>query len=129
MTDASQICSVDEVIDWMTTLAEFRLFGIEEPTACDDVLDFVRISKAMGQLGIGVAAGEQIPSPVICKQMLASGALTHCQVDATRLAGVNDVMAVIIMAAHFDIPVCSHGGGLGLCTMIRHYTIWDQIAV
>ena len=61
--------------------------------------------------------------------MLASGALTHCQIDATRLAGVNDVMAVILMAAHFNIPVCPHGGGIGLCNMIRHYAIWDQIAV
>nr|MCH9748863.1 mandelate racemase/muconate lactonizing enzyme domain-containing protein [Alphaproteobacteria bacterium] len=129
MTDANQIWGVDEAIDWMTALAEFRPFWIEEPTARDDVLGFVRISKAMGQLGIGVAAGEQIPSPVIFKQMLASGALTHCQIDATRLAGVNDVMAVILMAAHFNIPVCPHGGGIGLCNMIRHYAIWDQIAV
>ena len=83
----------------------------------------------MGQLGIGVATGEQIPSPVIFKQMLASGALTHFQVDGTRLAGVNDVMAVILMAAHFDIPVYPHCGGIGLCNMIRHYAIWDQIAV
>jgi L-fuconate dehydratase len=129
MTDANQIWGVDEAINWMTALAEFRPFWIEEPTARDDVLGFVRISKAMGQLGIGVAAGEQIPSPVIFKQMLASGALTHCQIDATRLAGVNDVMAVILMAAHFNIPVCPHGGGIGLCNMIRHYAIWDQIAV
>jgi|GEM_PF-851738 len=83
----------------------------------------------MGQLGIGVATGEQIPSPVIFKQMLASGALTHFQVDGTRLAGVNDVMAVILMAAHFDIPVYPHCGGIGFCNMIRHYAIWDQIAV
>ena len=129
MTDANQIWSVNEAIDWMTKLAEFGPFWIEEPTARDDVLGFVRISNAMKKLNIGVAAGEQIPSPVIFKQMLASGALTHCQVDATRLAGVNDVMAVILMAAHFNIPVCPHGGGIGLCNMIRHYAIWDQIAV
>ena len=61
--------------------------------------------------------------------MLANGALTHCQIDATRLAGVNDVLAVILMAAHFGIPVCPHGGGIGLNNMIRHYAIWDQIAV
>ena len=129
MTDANQIWSVDEAIEWMTALAEFKPFWIEEPTARDDVLGFVRISQAMEKLGIGVAAGEQIPSPVIFKQMLASGALTHCQVDATRLAGVNDVMAIILMAAHFNIPVCPHGGGIGLCNMIRHYAVWDQIAV
>lgn len=129
MTDANQIWGVDEAIEWMTELAKFRPFWIEEPTARDDVQGFVRISEAMRPYGIGVAAGEQIPSPVIFKQMLASGALTHCQIDATRLAGVNDVLAVILMAAHFDIPVCPHGGGIGLNNMIQHYAIWDQIAV
>ncbi|MCJ8309622.1 MAG: fuconate dehydratase [Hyphomicrobiales bacterium] len=129
MTDANQIWGVDEAIEWMSALSEFRPFWIEEPTARDDVQGFVRIASEMEPLGIGVAAGEQIPSPVIFKQMLASGALTHCQIDATRLAGVNDVMAVILMAAKFKVPVCPHGGGIGLCNMIRHYAIWDQVAV
>ena len=61
--------------------------------------------------------------------MLASGALTHCQIDATRLAGVGDVLAVILIAAKFGVPVCPHGGGIGLCNMIRHYALFDQIAV
>ena len=129
MTDANQIWGVDEAIEWMENLAQFNPYWIEEPTARDDVQGFVRIANAMKQMGIGVAAGEQIPSPVIFKQMLASGALTHCQVDATRLAGVNDVLAVILIAAKFNVPVCPHGGGIGLCNMIRHYAIWDQIAV
>lgn len=129
MTDANQIWGVDTAVEWMTSLAPFKPYWIEEPTARDDVQGFVRIAQAMKPLGIGVAAGEQIPSPVIFKQMLATGALTHCQIDATRLAGVNDVLAVILMAAHFDVPVCPHGGGIGLCNMIRHYAIWDQIAV
>ena len=129
MTDANQIWGVAEAIEWMSALAEFKPYWIEEPTARDDVQGFVRIAQALKPLGIGVAAGEQIPSPVIFKQMMASGALTHCQVDATRLAGVNDVLAVILMAAKSDIPVCPHGGGIGLCNMIRHYAIWDQVAV
>ena len=129
MTDANQIWGVDEAIEWMNALAEFRPYWIEEPTARDDVQGFVRIADAMKPLGIGVAAGEQIPSPVIFKQMLASGALTHCQIDATRLGGVNDVLAVILIAAKLDIPVCPHGGGIGLCNMIRHFAIWDQVAV
>ena len=129
MTDANQIWGVDEAIEWMTELTKFSPFWIEEPTARDDVHGFIRIAKAMQPYGIGVAAGEQIPSPVIFKQMLANGALTHCQIDATRLAGVNDVLAVILMAAHFGIPVCPHGGGIGLNNMTRHYAIWDQIAV
>lgn len=129
MTDANQIWGVDEAIEWMSALAEFQPYWIEEPTARDDVLGFIRIAEAMRPHSIGVAAGEQVPSPVIFKQMLANGALTHCQIDATRLAGVNDVLAVILMAAKFDVPVCPHGGGIGLCNMIRHYAIWDQIAV
>ena len=129
MTDANQIWGVDESIEWMLQLTAFRPYWIEEPTARDDVLGFVKIREALKPHGIGVAAGEQVPSPVIFKQLLKSGALTHCQIDATRLAGVNDVIAVILMAAKFGIPVCPHGGGIGLCNMIQHYSIWDQIAV
>jgi L-fuconate dehydratase len=129
MIDANQIWGVEEAIEWMGALAEFRPHWIEEPTARDDVLGLMRIREAMAAHGIGVAAGEQVPSPVIFKQMLAGGALSHCQIDATRLAGVNDVLAVILMAAKFGVPVCPHGGGIGLCNMIRHYAIFDQIAV
>lgn len=129
MTDANQIWGVDEAIDWMLQLVDARPFWIEEPTARDDVLGFVKIREALKPHGIGIAAGEQVPSPVIFKQLLASGALTHCQIDATRLGGVNDVMAVVLLAAKYNIPVCPHGGGIGLCNMIRHYSLWDQIAV
>jgi len=121
MTDANQIWGVDEAIEWMRALAEFRPYWIEEPTARDDVRGLVRIAEALRPLGVGVAAGEQVPSPVIFKQMLAGGALSHCQIDATRLAGVNDVLAVILMATRYGVPVCPHGGGIGLCNMIRHY--------
>ena len=129
MTDANQIWGVDEAIEWMQHLTEFHPYWIEEPTARDDVLGFIKIREKLKPHNIGVAAGEQVPSPVIFKQLLKSGALTHCQIDATRLAGVNDVIAVILMAAKFGIPVCPHGGGIGLCNMIQHYSIWDQIAV
>jgi L-fuconate dehydratase len=97
MTDANQIWGVNEAIEWMKHLKDYQPYWIEEPTARDDVLGFVQIRKAMQPFGIGVAAGEQVPSPVIFKQLLKSGALTHCQIDATRLAGVNDVMAVILI--------------------------------
>lgn len=129
MTDANQIWGVDEAIHWMQQLTEFRPYWIEEPTARDDVLGFVKIRQSLSPYNIGVAAGEQVPSPVIFKQLLASGALTHCQIDAIRLGGVNDVIAVILIAAHLGVPVCPHGGGIGLCNMIRHYAIWDQLAV
>ena len=129
MTDANQIWGVDEAIEWMLQRTDTRPFWIEEPTARDDVLGFIKIREALRPHGIGVAAGEQVPSPVIFKQLLASGALTHCQIDATRLGGVNDLIAVILLAAKYKTPVCPHGGGIGLCNMIRHYSFWDQIAV
>jgi L-fuconate dehydratase len=129
MLDANQVWGVDEAIDYMQQLVQFRPTWIEEPTARDDVLGCLKIAKAMEKYGIGVAAGEQVPSPVIFKQLLASGAIRYCQIDATRLAGVNDVMAVILMAAKYKVAVCPHGGGIGLCNMIPHYALWDQICV
>ena len=129
MTDANQIWGVDEAIQRMVQLAEFRPHWIEEPTARDDVFGYRKIAEALAPHGIGVAAGEQVPSPVIFKQLLQADAIQFCQIDATRLAGVNDVLAVILLAAKHEIPVCPHGGGIGLCNMICHYALWDQIAV
>ena len=129
MLDANQVWGVDEAISHMEQLVDFNPTWIEEPTARDDVLGFVKISKSLEKFGIGVAAGEQVPSPVIFKQLITSGGIQFCQIDATRLGGVNDVLAVILMAAKYDIPVCPHGGGIGLCNMIQHYALWDQICV
>jgi len=129
MLDANQFWSVNEAINYMRELAPFRPIWIEEPTARDDVLGYLKIAQELAQYGIGVAAGEAVPSPVIFKQLLTSGAISYCQIDAIRLAGVNDVLAIILIAAKYDIPVCPHGGGIGLCNMIRHYALWDQICV
>lgn len=129
MLDANQVWGVDEAIKHMEALTEFRPTWIEEPTARDDVLGFVKIARALEKYGIGVAAGEQVPSPVIFKQLITSGAIQFCQIDATRLGGVNDVIAIILMAAKSNVPVCPHGGGIGLCNMIQHYAMWDQISV
>lgn len=129
MLDANQIWGVDEAIAYMEELAAFVPTWIEEPTARDDVLGYVKIARALEKHNIGVAAGEQVPSPVVFKQLITSNAIQYCQIDATRLAGVNDVLGVILMAAKYDVPVCPHGGGIGLCNMIQHYAIWDQICV
>jgi L-fuconate dehydratase len=129
MLDANQVWGVDEAIDHMKQLVEFRPHWIEEPTARDDVRGYQRIAEALAPYNIGVACGEQVPSPVIFKQLLESNAIQFCQIDATRLGGVNDVLAVILMAAKYKTPVCPHGGGIGLCNMIQHYALWDQIAV
>ncbi len=129
MLDANQVWSVDQAIAHMIELAPYRPLWIEEPTARDEVLGFAKIAEALDPYKIGIATGEQVPSPVIFKQLLASGSIAFCQIDATRMGGVNDVLAVILMAAKFGIPICPHGGGIGLCNMVQHYALWDQIAV
>ena len=129
MLDANQIWGVDEAIAHMEELTEFYPIWIEEPTARDDVEGHLKIKNALKKYDIGVATGEQVPSPVIFKQLLTTGAIDFCQIDATRLGGVNDVIAVILMAKKYNIPVCPHGGGIGLCNMIIHYALWDQITV
>ena len=129
MLDANQIWGVDEAITRMEELTEFNPIWIEEPTARDDVEGHLKIKNALKKYDIGVATGEQVPSPVIFKQLLTTGAIDFCQIDATRLGGVNDVIAVILMAKKYNIPVCPHGGGIGLCNMIIHYALWDQITV
>jgi L-fuconate dehydratase len=129
MVDANQIWGVKEAIDYMKEIADFGLLWIEEPTARDDVLAHQIIARELNAIGIGIAAGEQIPSPTLFKQMLTSGALQFCQIDAARMGGVNDVLAVILLAEKYSIPVCPHGGGIGLCNMIIHFAVWDQICV
>ena len=129
MVDCNQIWGVDEAIKYMKQLKEFKPLWIEEPTARDDVQGHIKISNALEEFDIKVAAGEQVPSPVIFKQLLQNNAIGFCQIDATRLGGVNDVLPIILMAKKFNVPVCPHGGGIGLCNMIVHYAIWDQIKV
>jgi L-fuconate dehydratase len=129
MVDCNQLWGVDEAIEYMNQLSEFNPIWIEEPTARDDVQGHVKITQALEESNIKVASGEQVPSPVIFKQLLQSGGIGFCQIDASRLGGVNDVLAVILMAKKFAVPICPHGGGIGLCNMIVHYAIWDQVKV
>ena len=129
MMDANQCWDVDEAIRQMRSLAEFRPWWIEEPTSPDDVLGHARIAKALEPLGIGVATGEACQNRVIFKQLLQAGALSFCQVDTCRLASVNEWLAVLLMAAKFNVPVCPHAGGVGLCEYAQHVSIFDYIAV
>jgi len=129
MIDANQVWGVKEAIDYVLQLSSFNIKWIEEPTARDDVEGHLVISKSLNRHGIGVAAGEQVPSPSLFKQMLTRGALQYCQVDASRMGGINDVFAIIIMAEKYNVPVCPHAGGIGLCNMVIHFSIWDQICV
>ena len=129
MVDANQVWDVDQAIDWMTELAFARPYWIEEPTSPDDVLGHARIARALQPLGIGVATGEHAQNRVLFKQFLQADAIAFCQIDACRLGGVNEVIAVLLMAAKAGVPVCPHAGGVGLCEYVQHLAFFDYIAV
>ena len=127
MLDANQIWDVDEAIRRIRDLARFDPLWIEEPTSPDDVLGHARIAQAIQP--IGVASGEAAPNRVIFKQLLQAEAIRFCQIDSCRLGGVNEVLAVLLMAAKFGVPVCPHGGGVGLCEHIQHLALIDYICI
>ncbi|WP_350275050.1 L-fuconate dehydratase [Kribbella sp. HUAS MG21] len=127
MIDANQVWDVPEAIEWVKALAEFDPLWIEEPTSPDDVLGHAAIRKAVAP--IGVASGEHGMNRVLFKQMFQAGALDFCQLDAARLGSVNEVLAVYLLAAWFDVPVCPHAGGVGLCELVQHLAIFDFVAV
>jgi L-fuconate dehydratase len=125
--DANQRWGVDEAIAWMAQLAEFDPYWIEEPTSPDDILGHATIARAVAP--IRVATGEHVHNRVMFKQFLQAGGLSVCQIDAARLGGVNEVLAVLLMAAEFGVPVCPHAGGVGLCELVQHLSAIDYIAV
>lgn len=127
MMDANQVWDVGQAIDWMKELARFKPLWIEEPTNPDDVLGHAEIARAVAP--VGVATGEHCHNRVMFKQFLQAGAMSFCQIDSCRLAGVNEVVAVLLMAAKFGVPVCPHAGGVGLCEYVQHLSIFDYISV
>jgi L-fuconate dehydratase len=127
MIDANQVWDVPQAIEWVNALAEFRPMWIEEPTSPDDVLGHAAIRRAVAP--IGVASGEHGMNRVLFKQMFQAGALDYCQLDAARLGSVNEVLAVYLLAKKFNVPVCPHAGGVGLCELVQHLSIFDYIAV
>jgi L-fuconate dehydratase len=127
MMDANQVWDVSEAIRWMKELSAFRPYWIEEPTSPDDVLGHARIARAIEP--IGVATGEHCQNRVMFKQLLQAGAISFCQIDSCRLGGVNEVLAVLLIAAKFGVPVCPHAGGVGLCEYVQHISLFDFIAV
>jgi len=127
MVDANQIWDVPEAIDWMKRLAEFDPLWVEEPTSPDDILGHASIARAIAP--IKVATGEHVHNRVMFKQMLQADALSFVQIDACRLAGVNEVVAVLLLAEKFGVPVCPHAGGVGLCELVVHLSAFDYIAV
>lgn len=129
MMDANQVWDVGEAIANMERLSEFKPWWIEEPTSPDDVLGHAEIARALAPYGIGVATGEHCQNRVVFKQLLQAGAMSFCQIDSCRLGGVNEILAVLLMAAKFGVPVCPHAGGVGLCEYVQHLSIFDYVAV
>ena len=127
MMDANQVWGVDEAIERMAPLAGFAPHWIEEPTSPDDILGHARIARELAP--IRVASGEHCHNAVMFKQFLQAGALGFCQIDSCRLAGVNEVVAVLLLADAFGVPVCPHAGGVGLCEYVQHISMFDYVAV
>jgi L-fuconate dehydratase len=127
MADANQVWDVPEAIDWMRHLQGANLRWIEEPTSPDDVLGHAEIRAAVAP--IGVATGEHCANRVLFKQLLQAEAIDYCQIDACRIGGLNEVLAVLLLAAHFGVPVCPHAGGIGLCEMVQHISVIDYVCV
>jgi L-fuconate dehydratase len=127
MMDANQCWDVGEAIAQMQALARYDPWWIEEPTCADDILGHAAIARAIAP--IAVATGEVCQNRVMFKQLMMAGSIRFCQVDTCRMGGVNEVLAVLLLAARFGIPVCPHTGGVGLCEYAQHVAIFDYVAV
>jgi L-fuconate dehydratase len=127
MMDANQKWDVGTAIRWMKSLAPFNPWWIEEPTSPDDILGHAAIAKAVAP--VKVATGEHCQNRVMFKQLMQAGAIGICQIDSCRVAGVNENLAILLMAAKFGIPVCPHAGGVGLCEYVQHLSMVDYLCI
>lgn len=125
--DANQRWNVDEAVTWTRALAEFDPYWVEEPTSPDDVLGHAAIRKAVAP--VKVATGEHVQNRIVFKQLLQAGAIDVLQIDAARVGGVNENLAILLLAAKFGIPVCPHAGGVGLCELVQHLSMFDYVAL
>ncbi|PTA45152.1 L-fuconate dehydratase [Micromonospora sp. RP3T] len=125
--DANQRWDVGEAIAWVRELARFDPWWVEEPTSPDDVLGHATIARAISP--VRVATGEHVQNRVVFKQLLQTGAISYLQLDAARVAGVNENVAILLLAAKFGVPVCPHAGGVGLCELVQHLSMFDFVAV
>jgi L-fuconate dehydratase len=125
--DANQVWDVPTAIGWVRALAPVRPAWIEEPTSPDDILGLARIRREVGP--VRVATGEHVANRVIFKQLLQAEAIDIMQIDACRVAGVNENIANLLLAAKFGVPVCPHAGGVGLCEIVQHLSMFDYVAV
>lgn len=125
--DANQVWDVPEAIAWVKGLQDDNIHWVEEPTSPDDILGHKAIQDGIAP--IRVATGEHVHNRIMVKQLLQAGAISFLQIDATRVAGVNENVAMIALAAKFNVPVCPHAGGVGLCEMVQHLAMFDSVAV
>jgi L-fuconate dehydratase len=125
--DANQVWDVPQAIEWINSLDDVNLHWVEEPTSPDDILGHAAIARAIAP--IRIASGEHVANRIIFKQMLQAKAISFLQIDASRVAGVNENIAMLLMAAKYGVPVCPHAGGVGLCEMVQHLAMFDFVAV
>ena len=125
--DANQRWDVPAAVEWVKRLAPWDPYWIEEPTSPDDILGHARIRREVSP--IKVATGEHVANRVIFKQLLQAGAVDVVQIDAARVGGINENIAILLLAAKFGVPVCPHAGGVGLCEMVQHLAMFDFVAV
>jgi L-fuconate dehydratase len=127
MIDANQVWEVDQAIDWVRGLAFAKPWFIEEPTSPDDIEGHRKIREGVAPMK--VATGEMCQNRIVFKQLIMRGAIDVVQIDACRLGGVNEVLAVLLMAAKYDLPVCPHAGGVGLCEYVQHLAMIDYVSI
>jgi L-fuconate dehydratase len=125
--DANQRWDVGQAIEWVAALARYDPYWVEEPTSPDDVLGHAAIARAIAP--IKVATGEHVQNRVVFKQLLQAKGLSFLQLDAARVGGVNENLAILLLAARFGVPVCPHAGGVGLCELVQHLAMFDYVAV
>ncbi len=125
--DANQRWDVDSAVTWINALKEFHPHWVEEPTSPDDVLGHAAIARGIAP--IPVATGEHVQNRIVFKQLLQAGAISYLQLDSARVGGVNENIAILLLAAKFGVPVCPHAGGVGLCELVQHLSMFDYVAV
>ncbi|MFI1508693.1 enolase C-terminal domain-like protein [Streptomyces sp. NPDC020597] len=125
--DANQRWNVAEAVEWTNALAEFDPYWIEEPTSPDDILGHAAVRRAVAP--VKVATGEHVQNRIVFKQLLQAGAIDVLQIDAARVGGVNENLAILLLAARFGVPVCPHAGGVGLCELVQHLSMFDYLAL
>ncbi|MDQ1046320.1 enolase C-terminal domain-like protein [Streptomyces sp. V4I2] len=125
--DANQRWNIDEAIDWTNALAAFDPYWIEEPTSPDDILGHAAVRRGVSP--VKVATGEHVQNRIVFKQLLQAGSIDVLQIDAARVGGVNENLAILLLAAKFGVPVCPHAGGVGLCELVQHLSMFDYLAL